>query len=210
MITLVVNGPVKAAHAALHPVSLHCITHIRLTLTGWRARATPGVSAPGAEYADQMSGTRGFQGAGGVSGPLTLRIRVLMPVSLLVVALASSCLPSGSAVSAERAEVLDDVVERWIAEVEGLRSVLEGVKDADSSIRSVSDVRSRVNLMRSIMLEAGERSDEDEAYVKTAHGKRLDRVTISLDAERRRLGIDGRIGTEIPDMLVVFPHFGGS
>lgn len=157
-----------------------------------------------------MSRTRGFQGAGGLTGPLTLRIRVLMPIGLLVVALAAGCLSSDPTVSDERAAVLDDVVERWIAEVEGLRSVLEGVKDADSSIRSISDVRSRVNVLRSIILEAGERSDDDEAYVRAAHGKRLDRVTISLDAERRRLGIDGRIGTEIPDMLVVFPRFGGS
>ena len=133
-----------------------------------------------------------------------------MPVGLLIVALAAGCFSSGPAVSDERAEVLADIVERWILEVEGLRSVLEGVTDAKSSIRSVRDVRSRVKSMRAIMLEAEERSADDEAYVQEKFGDRLGKVTILLDAERRRLGIDGRIGTEIPDMLAVYPRFGGS
>ena len=133
-----------------------------------------------------------------------------MPAGLLIVALAAGCVSSAPVVSDERAELLADVVGRWILEVEDLRIVLEGVTDANSSIRSIRDVRSRVNAMRSIMLEAGERSDEDEAYVAGKYGERIENAAISLEAERRRLSIDGRIGTEIPDMLAVLPRFGKS
>ncbi len=133
-----------------------------------------------------------------------------MPAGLLIVALAAGCASSAPAVSDERAELLADVVERWILEVEDLRIVVEGVTDANSSIRSIRNVRSRVNAMRSIMLEAGERSDDDEAYVQAEFGDRLGEATILLDAERRRLGIDGTIGTEIPDMLAFYPRFGDS
>lgn len=136
--------------------------------------------------------------------------RILLPGILLIVVLAAGCFSSPPAVSDERAQVLADVVERWILEVEDLRSVLEGVTDAKSSIGSVRDVRSRVHVLRSIMLEAGERSEDDEAYIQAMFGDRLGKVTILLDAERRRLGVDGTIGTEIPDMLVVYPRFGGS
>lgn len=139
-----------------------------------------------------------------------LRNRVLLPGTLLIVVLATGCFSSPPAVSDERAQVLADVVERWILEVEDLRSVLEGVTDAKSSIGSVKDVRRRVHVLRSIMLEAGERSEDDEAYIQAMFGDRLGKVTILLDAERRRLGVDGTIGTDIPDMLVVYPRFGGS
>ena len=133
-----------------------------------------------------------------------------MPGALLIVALAAGCVSSGAPVSDERAEVLADVVERWIVEIEELKIVLEGVTDEASSIKAVRDVRTRVRLVRSIKLEAGELSDDDEAYVQAEFGDRLGAATILLDAERRRLGIDGRIGNDIPELLAALSRFSES
>ena len=151
----------------------HAQSPIRLMrLTGCHAGVTPGVGAREANYARQMSPTAGVRRVRDYFRSYNLRIRVLLPTGLLIVALAAGCASSAPTVSDERAEVLADVVERWILEVEDLRIVLEGVTDANSSVRSIRDVRSRVNAMRSIMLEAGERSDDDEAYVQAEFGDR--------------------------------------
>ncbi len=133
-----------------------------------------------------------------------------MPGGLLLAAVAVGCGGGGPSVSDERAEVLADVVERWIMEVEELKTVMEGVTDEASSIKAVRDVRARINVVRSIMLEAGERSDDDGAYVQAEFGDRLEKITVLLDAERKRLGLDGRIGTDIPDLLATLRRFGES
>lgn len=133
-----------------------------------------------------------------------------LPAGLLVVALATGCVFPSATVSDERAGVLDDVVERWIVEIEELKTVLEGVTDGISSINAARDVRIRVNRVRSIILDAGEWSDDDEAYVEAEFGDRPGEVAFLLEVERRRLGIDGGIGNEIPELLVALPQFGES
>ncbi len=178
-----------------------------LPLTGCQVGETPGGSVRSVNYAGPMSRMPGLPRIRNFRGPGN---GVWLPGALLFVALAAGCVSSSASVPDERAEVLADVVERWIAEVEALKIVLEGVTDEDSSIQTVKDVRTRVNLVRSINLEAGEWSDDDEAYVQAEFGDRLGKAAILLDAERRRLGIDGRIGNDIPDLLAAMSRFGES
>lgn len=158
-------------------------------------------------YAGLMSRMVGLRRVRNFCGPGN---GVWLPGALLIVALAAGCVSSGAPVSDERAEVLADVVERWIVEIEELKIVLEGVTNEASSIKAVRDVRTRVSLVRSIKLEAGEWSDDDEAYVQAEFGDRLGAVAILLDAERRRLGIDGRIGNDIPELLAALSRFDDS
>ena len=133
---------------------------------------------------------------------------VWLPGALLIVVLATGCASSGAAVSDERAEVIADVMERWIAEVEALKIVLERVTDEESSIRTVKDVRTRVKLLRSIRLAAAEWSEDDEAYAQAEFGDRLVEAAILLENQRVRLGIDGGIGNDIPELLAALPRLG--
>ncbi len=127
---------------------------------------------------------------------------------LLIIALTAGCLFSGSPVSEERASVLDDVVESWILEIEDLRTLLVGVRDERSSFRSLKEVRNRVSMVRSIVGEAGDRTDDDEAYMQSKFGDRLEELSISFDTERMRLSIDGSIGNDIPTLLASLPRMG--
>ena len=180
------------------------ITHGTLLLTGCHLCETPVGRVRSVNYAGLMSRMLGLRCVRNFCGPGN---GVWLQGALLIVALAAGCVSSGAPVSDERAEVLADVVERWIVEIEELKIVLEGVTDEASSIKAVRDVRTRVSLVRSIKLEAGEWSDDDETYVQAEFGDRLGAATILLDAERRRLGIDGRIGNDIPELLAALSRF---
>ena len=65
-----------------------------------------------------------------------------------------------------------------------------------------------MSIVRSIVGEAGDRTDDDEASMQSKFGDRLVDLNISFDTERMRLAIDGSIGNDIPTLLATLPRIG--
>ena len=65
-----------------------------------------------------------------------------------------------------------------------------------------------MSIVRSIVGEAGDRTDDDEAHVQSKFGDRLRDLDISFDTERVLLSIDGSIGNDIPTLLASLPPIG--
>ena len=179
----------------MHPVRSRYFTHALRRLTGAGTRAPSEGLRLRASYADQMLRMGGIRYARAFAAFAINRAS--LGSVLLIIALSAGCLFSRSPVSEERAIVLDEVVESWIMEIEDLRTLLVGVRDERSSFRSLKEVQNRVSMVRSIIGEAGDRTDEDDAYVQSKFGDRLEEPSISFDTERMRLSIDGSIGNDI-------------
>jgi hypothetical protein len=107
------------------------------------------------------------------------------------------------------AAALEEAADIWIIRSELLDTLLGGVVDENSAIRTQQEVRSIVRGLGASVKALGALENDDTRYVEALYAEDLTAINTTIEDHRVRLSLDGGIGPLIPELLRTLPDFPG-